>query len=83
MEGGDGGGVVRVEVEDTSLAPDTGTGGGDRNEDGDEDEWNGGMEVDMDRGEIFEGVEHEGTWILPSQGLGAGVRIAPTARPPL
>lgn len=55
--GGDGGGVVRVEVEDTSL---------------------GGM---MD--EVYEAVENQGTWDLPNQGLGQGVRIAPTARPPL
>ena len=77
VEGGDGGGVVRVEVEDTSL--NTGQG------DGGEQEGGMGMRMEEDRGEVFEGVEHDGTWDLPSQthGLGGGVRIAPTARPPL
>lgn len=65
VEGGDGGGVVRVEVEDTSLSTE---GGG-----------TGGEEMEVDRGEVYEGVEHDGTWTLPSQGM----RIAPTARPPL
>lgn len=85
MEGGDGGGVVRVEVEDTSLAADGGDGEVGRNGMGMGLGLGDGM--DMDQGEVFEGVEHDGTWDLPSQthglGLGGGVRIAPTARPPL
>lgn len=95
VEGGDGHGGVRVEVEDTSLEAEdeneneNGDGSRVRGKGGGGGMGMGMMDVDEEheKGEVYEGVEHEGTWTLPSQSLGngsgSGMRIAPTARPPL
>jgi len=78
LEGGDGDGGVRVEVEDLTM-------GGEGHEEED-----GGMVGQEEWGE--ERVEGMGVWSMPSQsggwpggGLGeeTKARIAPTARPPV